>query len=130
MDLNLFTQEKRKTNAARNDKVAAQIKECFSMALVRGDFPILPGHESASYMKSLITITYVKLSNDLRNATVFFTTLSDHNEALQFFELQTHFFKNLIAKKLKLRFIPNLIFKIDDTFDYYDKIDQILNNCN
>ena len=128
--LNLFIQEKKKITAARNDKVAAKIKESFSMALVKKDFPVLPGHEEESKLKAFVTLTYVSVTADLRNATIFFTTLNNmyKDETLKFFELQQHYFKNIIAKKLKLRFIPNIKFKFDNTFDYYDKIDNILKN--
>ena len=125
--LNLFFQEKAQTSA-RNDRIAARIKECLSMTLARGDFPVLPGHKDESKLKAFVTITHVNLSPDLRNATIFFSTLNeeDRQEALNFFNLQEHFFKSILAKKLKLRFIPDLVFKLDETLNYYDKIDKIL----
>ena len=128
--LNLFVPERKKTRGYRNDKVAAHIRECFSMALTRRDFPILPGHEEESKLKTYVTITYVNLSQDLRNASVLFVTLNDEyqQETLKFFELQTHYFKNLIAKKLRLRCIPDLIFKLDKSVEYSKKIDDLLNS--
>lgn len=126
--LNLFTPERKKTVSRRNDKIAAQLKECFSLALSRGDFPVLPNHEETSRLPTPVTITYVDLSPDLRNATIYFTPLGGikKEETVEFFELQTHSFKELIAKKLKLRFIPNLLFKLDDSLDYSDRIEAIL----
>lgn len=127
-NLNLFKLEKRKTSARRNDKIATQIRECFSKALTKGDFPILPAHETESKLPAIITITYIDLSPDLRNATVYYIPLGGlkKDECKVFFGLQTHYFKSLIAKKLKLRFIPNLIFKLDDSLDYSEKIDKLL----
>lgn len=128
--LNLFRPENRKTTSRRNDKVAAQLKECFSFALSRGDFPILPNHEQESKLPTPVTITYVDLSPDLRNATIFFTPLGGikKDETVRFFELQTHYFKDVIAKKMKLRFIPNLTFKLDDSLDYSERIEELLKN--
>lgn len=127
-NLNLFKYESKKTASRRNDKVAAQLRECFSLALSRGDFPVLPNHEEESKLPTPVTITYVDLSPDLRNATVFFTPLGGIKKAetKRFFELQTHYFKDIIAKKMKLRFIPNLLFKIDESLDYSDKIEALL----
>lgn len=127
-NLNLFSQEKRKTAGRRNDKIASQIRECFAMALARADFPILPNHEDESKLKVPVTLTYVDMSPDLRNATIFFTPLGGlhKQECLKFFELQTHYFKDVIAKKMKMRFIPNIFFKLDDSFEYSQKIEGLL----
>jgi ribosome-binding factor A len=86
--------------------------------------------ESVSRPPCPLTITYVDLSPDLRNASIFFTCLDDlkKNEALKFFETQLHFFKNLIAKQIKLKFVPNILFKIDESANYATRIDKILNN--
>ena len=127
-DLNLFIPEKRKTTSRKNDKIAAQLRECFSKALTKGDFPILPAHEIESRLPTIVTITYIDLSPDLRNATIYYIPLGGLKkpECKEFFDLQTHYFKSLIAKKLKLRFIPNLLFKLDDSLDYSEKIDNLL----
>ncbi len=127
-NLNLFVPEKHKTSSSKNDKIATKIRECFSMALARRDFPVLPGHEEESILKTYVTITYVKLSQDLRNATVFYITLNDEyfEETAMFFELQKHYFKNLIAKKLKIKYIPDINFKLDKSIEYSNKIDKLL----
>ena len=128
--VDLFRPEKRKTIGRRNDKIASEMRECFAVAITKGDFPILPNHEIESKLVVPITITYVDLSPDLRNATVFFMPLggTHKEETLKFFELQTHYFKNLIAKKMKMRFIPNILFKIDKTLEYSYKIESLLEN--
>ncbi len=129
-DLNLFMPDrKKKIHSRKNDKIAADMRECFALELSRGDFPILPNHEQESRMPCLITITYVDLSPDLRNATVFYMTLGGERvlEAQKFFELQTHYFKHMIAKKMKLRYIPQILFKLDKTAEYSEKIESLLN---
>lgn len=127
-DLKLFVPEKKKTTGRRNDKLASQIREAFSMALAKGDFPILPNHEEDSKLKTPVTITYVDLSPDLRNATIYFMPLGGLliNETCRFFELQTHYFKNVIATKMKIRYIPNIIFRADESFEYSKKIESLL----
>ncbi|MDR1365206.1 MAG: 30S ribosome-binding factor RbfA [Holosporales bacterium] len=128
--LDLFVPKKRKTTGRRNDRVAAQIKELLSLALIRGDFHHMQDDATPALRPSLITITYVDLSPDLRNATVFFTALDNHavDEVLEFFRIQIHFFKNLIAQKLSLRVVPNIVFKFDQTSERASKIDALLKN--
>ena len=126
--LNLYTPVRGRNAGRRNDKVAAQLQECFAKALSRGDFPVLPGHIEESKLPTPITITHVDLSPDLRNATVFFTPLggTKKEEATRFFELQAHYFKDIVAKKMKLRFVPNLTFRLDNSLDYSERIDALL----
>ena len=128
--INLFKMNTKKTVSRRNDKVAARLRECFSVALARGDFPVLPNHEDESRLPMPVTITYIDLSSDLRNATIYFVPLGGLNKeaTARFFELQAHYFKDLIAKKMKLRYIPNLAFKLDESFEYLERIDALLNN--
>lgn len=132
MSLDLFVPEKHKSSSAKNDKIATKIRECFSMALARRDFPVLPAHEEESILKTYVTITYVKLSADLRNATIFYVTLNDEylQETEKFFELQQHYFKNLIAKRLKIKYIPEIIFKLDKSIEYSSRIDKLLQDIN
>ena len=128
--LNLYRSIDEKTVSRRNDKIATQLKECFSLALSRGDFPVLPNHGKESQLQTPVTITYIDLSPDLRNATIYFLPLGGlkKEETVQFFELQKHYFKDLIAKKMKMRFIPNLTFKLDTSFEYSERIEALLKN--
>ena len=126
----LYAPERLKSRPSRAHKVAMQLKECFSLALSKGDFPILPNHEDESRLPTPVTITYIDLSPDLRSAIVYFTPLGGlkKEETARFFELQRHYFKDLIAKKMKMRFIPELNFKLDTSFEYSERIDNLLHN--
>ncbi len=128
----LYTPERVKSRPSRAHKVAMQLKECFSLALSRGDFPILPNHEEESRLPTPVTITYINLSPDLRSAIVYFVPLGGlkKEETTKFFELQRHYFKDLIAKKMRMRYIPELNFKFDNSFEYSERIDNLLHNAN
>ena len=127
-DLNLFLPEKKKTSSRRNDKVGCRIKECFAEALLRDDIPPLANHPKTSKLLTSVTITHVDLSPDLRNAKVFFIPLGGlfQEETLLFFDLQVHYFKNIIAKKINMKYIPNLLFRVDKSFEYSNKINDLL----
>jgi ribosome-binding factor A len=128
-DLKLFVPEQIKTTGRRSDKISAQIKECLANELTKGNFPILPGHETESILPTAITITYVNLSPDLRNAMIYFMPLGGikRDECFKFLKLQSYHFKNVMAKKLRLKFMPSIAFKLDESFDYSEKIESLIN---
>jgi ribosome-binding factor A len=79
-----------------------------------------------------ITITKVELTPDLRYAKVFFSILGetkDKHLALKGLNSAKGYIKGLIADRIKLRFIPELTFKIDEslayTQDIYNLLEQI-----
>jgi ribosome-binding factor A len=100
--------------------MALSIRECFSKALLKDDIYGLPCQN--------LTITHVDLSPDLRNAKVFVMSSenSQKEKLIGVLEKNKHYFKNIIATQLKMRFIPEIAFKIDDSFEKLQRIDEIL----
>jgi ribosome-binding factor A len=71
-------------------------------------------------LTSLISITKVSTSPDLRHAKVFISTLEDKvnkNEILQGFAAASGFLRRQLANRLKLRHMPELSFHIDDSIE-------------
>ena len=76
-----------------------------------------------------VTVTEVRLTNDLSFAYVYYTVLGakDRIEVTQqALEQAEGFIKNEIAKKVKMRKIPEYIFKYDDSLDRGKRIDELL----
>lgn len=76
-----------------------------------------------------ITITGVKLTDDLRLAKIFFveTGKDDCNPQIkEALEKATGFLKRELGKKLKLRYVPDIIFMYDESFTYGSRIDRLL----
>ncbi|HFB52289.1 MAG TPA: 30S ribosome-binding factor RbfA [Anaerolineae bacterium] len=74
-----------------------------------------------------VTVTEVEITPDLKNATVFITTLTDdERETLAGLASATSFFRRELARKLKLRYTPTLTFKIDPSAAYGQKIESLL----
>jgi ribosome-binding factor A len=76
-----------------------------------------------------ITVTKVKLTNDGSLATINFTTRKEHIEdkvALAALESAKGFLKTELSKKLDIRKIPDLRFKLDESLEYGNKIESIL----
>src|ERR1700730_2108395 len=66
-----------------------------------------------------ITVTEVRLSPDLRNATAFVMPLGGANaeEIMAGLRRSAPFLKNRLARKIELRHMPNIAFAFDKAFD-------------
>ncbi len=76
-----------------------------------------------------ITVTDVKMSNDLRSARIYFVRLgSDLNpgDAEQHLQKAAGFLKRELGKRITLRYMPDLIFVYDKSFEYGSRIDKLL----
>ncbi len=77
-----------------------------------------------------VTITRAKVSDDLRHATVFLTVLDmeETKKVLKKLNATASFIKGELGRRLKMRRVPSLIFKVDEAVEYGRKIDQILDD--
>ena len=76
-----------------------------------------------------ITITGTKVTDDLRLAKVFFVAMGKDAvdpEIQKGLEKATGCLKRELGKRLQLRFVPDLIFKVDPSFAYGHRIDRLL----
>ncbi|GHV48887.1 ribosome-binding factor A [Clostridia bacterium] len=78
-----------------------------------------------------VTVTRCELTSDLSYCKIYFSYYGDEKnkaEALPLLEKASGFFKKNINARIKMRKIPELIFKTDDSLDYYDRISSILDD--
>jgi ribosome-binding factor A len=75
-----------------------------------------------------VTVTEVRISPDLRNATAFVMPLAGTNTAdvLAGLRRSAPFLKGRIARAVRLRHVPNLSFALDSAFDSAERIATIL----
>lgn len=76
-----------------------------------------------------VTVTDVKMTNELSFMTIFYTVLGGDKEkqrTAETLERAKGFIKNQIAKRVKMRKVPELLFKYDTSIDKGQKIDQII----
>ncbi|MFC1858762.1 30S ribosome-binding factor RbfA [Thermodesulfobacteriota bacterium] len=74
-------------------------------------------------------ITGVKMSADLKSARIYFTTSGgrrNKDEALEGFRHALGYVKRTLARRLGLRYMPDLKFFYDESFDYGSRIDNLL----
>jgi ribosome-binding factor A len=77
----------------------------------------------------LITITRVSMSKDLKNAHVYLSILGEFpkQDILDLINKRKSYLRKAIASKIKLKYNPMLIFSLDDSFEYEERIHKILN---
>ncbi|MBW1650157.1 MAG: 30S ribosome-binding factor RbfA [Deltaproteobacteria bacterium] len=76
------------------------------------------------------TITAVKMTADLKIAKIYFTTSENFKkkEILKAFNKASGFIKRNLAKHIETRYMPELRFYYDETFEYSRHIEKILKN--
>jgi ribosome-binding factor A len=78
---------------------------------------------------SLVTITRVRLTDDLRLARIFFVEMGKdacEPQVKEGLDRAKGFLKRELGKRLSLRYIPDLVFTVDEAFEYGSRIDRIL----
>lgn len=76
-----------------------------------------------------ITITGVKITNELSYMYVYYTVYGDESvleKTHNALERANGFIKNQIAQRVKMRKVPTLIFKYDESYNRGQKIDNII----
>ena len=122
----LFNSNKKSINnslkSQRQLKVGEELRHLISNALLRSNF------YDEHIENNNITITEVNVSPDLKNAKVYVMPLGGEKklEVLNSLNKATGRLKKIISNNLSLRHTPKLIFKIDETFEYAKKINDIL----
>lgn len=81
-----------------------------------------------SKVTGIISVTSVKISPDLRYAKVYVSILNSKNvkQTLLGLKSSSGFIRSRIAEKVNLRVTPELVFELDDSMQYGEKIDTIL----
>lgn len=75
-----------------------------------------------------ITVTEVRISPDLRNATAFITPLGGREieKVVKALNRAAGYFRREIPHEVQLRAVPEIAFSADKSFDYSSKIDALL----
>ena len=79
--------------------------------------------------KGFITLTHVKLSSDMKLASVYYTVLGDEKsrEVTQsVLSRSISFLRYELRDKLKVRYLPKLRFFYDNTYDYSQQISKLM----
>jgi ribosome-binding factor A len=103
-------------------RVGEQVRHALSDVLMRGDV-----HDE-TLAKHLVTITEVRMSPDLRHATVFVKPLLGQDEPVVLKALRTNtaYLQSEVARRVNTKYAAKLKFLADESFDEGSHIDKIL----
>ena len=103
-------------------RVGEQVRHALSDVLMRGDV-----HDETLASHS-VSITEVRMSPDLRHATVFVKPLlgADEAEVLAALKRHVRYLKGEVARRVNTKYAANLKFLPDESFDEGGRIDRIL----
>ena len=108
----------------RSDRVGGQIQKALSNLLQK---------RIKDPRLEMATITSVKMTPDLRVARIYFIISggkSNKEKAIEGFKSALGYVKRSLAHQLGLRYMPDLKFFYDESFDYGSKIDNMLKSLN
>ena len=108
----------------RQLRVGEELRHALAEVLRRGDF------RDPELQNLNVTVTEVRISPDLRNATAFITPLGGGQvgETVAAMRRAAAFFRAQIARAIKLRYVPTLSFEADTSFEYAEHINRLLHD--
>lgn len=112
--------QKRNTGSNRLDRINEELKREISN--------IINYEVKNSNITGMISVTGVKITPDLRYAKVSVSMLNSKNvkQTLAGLKAASGFIRSRIAEKINLRITPELVFQLDESLQYGERIDRIL----
>jgi ribosome-binding factor A len=111
-----------KSTGQRPLRVGEEVRHALAQILERGDL------RDPDLVDAVVTITEVRMSPDIRNATVFVAPLGgiDTDKIVNALARAVPYLRRRIADIVELRYVPNLRIEADTSFDYAERIGQKL----
>ena len=118
----MMKQDKDKGPSVRVLRVGEQVRHILSDILQRGDV------HDATLSSHPVSVTEVRMSPDLRHATVFIKPLMGRDEAVVLKALRTNtaYLQREVAGRMKMKYAAKLKFLADESFDEGSHIDALL----
>ena len=106
----------------RQLRVGEMIKQALGMLFIR-DEAKLPNLSTKE-----ITVTEVRMSPDLKTAKIFVIPLGGKNaeEIIEKLKEFSFVIRKVLSKKIVMKFLPKLYFVKDESFDYAEKIENLI----
>ena len=110
----------------RQLRVGEMIKQSLCMIFIRNEAKV-PNLET-----NTITVSEVKMSQDLKIAKVYVMPLGGKDVDKIILQLQEYSFliRKILSKKVFMKFLPKLLFRKDDSFEYAEKIENLIKQTN
>ena len=115
-----------KPTSQRQLRVGEMIKQSLGMIFVRNEAKV-PNLETND-----ITVTEVKMSQDLKVAKAFVLPLGGEKaeEKIKLLKQFSFLIRKVLSKKITIKFLPKIIFTKDESFEYAEKIENLIKQTN
>jgi len=110
----------------RQLRVGEMIKQALGMIFIRDEAKL---HNLST---KEITVTEVRMSPDLKTAKIFVMPLGGKNadEIIEKLKEFSFVIRKSLSKKIVMKFLPKLYFVKDNSFDYAEKIENLIKQTN
>tara|TARA_B100001057_G_scaffold328229_1_gene328547 strand:- start:357 stop:725 length:369 start_codon:yes stop_codon:yes gene_type:complete len=110
----------------RQLRVGEMVKQSLSMIFLRNEAKV-PNLET-----NTITVTEVRMSQDLKIAKAYVLPLGgkDAEEIIQVLKDYSFLIRKILSKKVTMKFLPKILFKKDESFEYAEKIENLIKQTN
>ena len=110
----------------RQLRVGEMIKQSLGMIFARNEAKV-PNLDTNN-----ITVTEVKMSQDLKVAKAFVLPLGGKNadEVIDILKEYSFLIRKILSKKVEMKFLPKLLFRKDESFEYAEKIENLIKQTN
>ena len=107
----------------RQLRVGELIKQKLGEVFIRNEAKIL------ALNTSVITVTEVRMTPDLKSARVYVIPLGgvEAKKTVSILTEFSHLVRKALSKKLDIKFLPRLAFVEDNSFEYAEKIERLIN---
>ena len=111
-----------KAFSQRQLRVGELLKQNLGELFIRNEAKI------PSINSKLVTVTEVRMTPDLKTARVYVIPLGgiDTKETVKILTEFSHLVRKALSKRLDIKFLPNLNFIEDNSFEYAEKIEKII----
>lgn len=103
----------------RPERIASQMREYISSIIYE---------DIKDPRIGFITVTRIEVTPDIRNAKIFFSALGNKEEkqrAIQGLNSAEGYIRKLLAEKLRTKFTPELLFRLDESVEYSIHLNEI-----
>ena len=110
----------------RQLRVGEMIKQALGTIFVRGEAKL------PNLYTNNITVTEVRMSPDLKTAKAYVLPLGgkDADEKIKILAEYSFLVRKILSQKVITKFLPKLLFRKDESFEYAEKIENLIKQTN
>ena len=114
------------TISQRQLRVGELIKQSLGQIFLRGEAKV-PTLETKN-----ITVTEVRMSPDLKNARAYVIPLGgkDSEKTVHILTKFSYLIRKVLSQKVIMKYMPKILFAKDDSFEYAEKIENLIKQTN